>query len=120
MTQKKIVRRRPRPAPEKVAPPKKSKPEYTEIAHLTEDGDSATCSCGKVSVELDGTDAVIRGQHGWIREGQWVTCGLALPGANGCSESIRLSPRLVWETSSGRAYTLGMFLKPDEDERRVR
>ena len=120
---KKVVRRR-KPttetSPERA--PKKSSaklPEYREIAWLRDDGDSATCSCGKISVTLEGFDAVIRGQHGWIQEGQWITCGVRVKGTKGCLDRIRFSPRLVWHTNSGARYTTNGFLKEGEQNRRL-
>lgn len=107
---KKIIRR-------KKSAPKKSA--YTEIAWLRYHGDIATCSCGKVSVEMKGTDLVIRAQHGWLQEGQWVTCGVSAKGTNGCLDRIRISPRVVWETGSGDRYTIGKFLPEGEEGRKV-
>lgn len=69
---------------------------------------TARCSCGKVSVESEGTDVVIRG-GGWIREYQWVMC-------RECDAGIRFAPRLVWETESGDRYTTREYIR--EGERR--
>jgi len=121
---KKIIRRVPSDDPPRRRAKKtaaKARPkDYVVIAWVREDGDSAACSCGKMSVELDGTDAILRGQHGWIREGQWITCGVKGTGpGSGCLESIRFSPRLVWETSVGTRYTSNIFLRDGETKRRI-
>ena len=112
---RRVVRRKPRESPAVKPKPKG----YTEIAWLREHGEFAECSCGKLRVEIFETDAIITGQHGWIQQGQWITCGVDVKGTNGCLEQIRLSPRIVWETNSGRSYTSGMFLRPEETDRRV-
>lgn len=122
---KKIIRRKSvnEPTPRKRAKkttPKKRPKDYTEIAWLREHGETASCSCGKMSVEVFETDVIIRGQHGWIREGQWVTCGVKNAGEkSGCMESIRFSPRLVWETASGTRYTSNIFLRDKAESRRI-
>ena len=117
MAKKKIIRRVPATPPAKL----KKKPKgYTEIAWLREHGEFAECSCGKLRVEIFETDAVITGQHGWVREGQWMTCGVKGAGeGSGCLESIRFSPRLVWQTASGARYTTNVFLKEGEQNRRL-
>lgn len=111
MAKKKIVRRKKAPAPKKSP--------YTEIAWVRADGDVATCSCGRVSVEMKGTDLVIRSWNGWLQEGQWVTCGVSVKGTNGCLDRIRISPRVVWEAGSGDRYTIGKFLPEGEESRKV-
>ena len=111
MAKKKVVIRR--------TPPKVKKSAYNEIAWLTEPGSRAACSCGKVQVELVGTDIVIRSRNGWLQEGQWVTCGVSVKDTNGCLERIRVAPRISWETGSGDRYTIGKFLPEGEESRRV-
>lgn len=105
----KIIRRKRKP----------KKATYTEIARLTKDGDTATCSCGKVTVEMQGNDAVIRSRHGWLQEGQWITCGVSVKGTLGCLDRIRVAPRLVWETGTGDRYTIAKFLPDGEENRKV-
>lgn len=119
MAKKKIIRRKPLAPPQRAKSSSPKLGEYEEIATVIADGDSATCSCGKLSVTVEGNDAVIRGQHAWIQEGQWVTCGVRVKGTSGCLEQIRFSPRLVWHTKSGTRYTTNVFLKEGEQNRRI-
>lgn len=123
MTTKKIVRRK-KPAPvakdPSPEPKKRGRGEYRTIAWLGRPGESATCSCGNVAVELVDSDAVIRATGGWVQQGQWIACGSSAANSRGCRDRIRLSPRLVWEDPNGRAYTMGMFLSGEDTSRRVR
>lgn len=111
---KRVVRRRPitpapEPEPEPEKKPRKRKP--TESAWVRLGRPSASCACGKVHVELEGTDLVIHGP-GWIKENQWACCGH-------CNTMIRFSPRILWERPSGDRYSTRGYLGEDAPSRKV-
>lgn len=87
---KRVVRRRPIADPDKEhrPAPRKSK-KKTEMAWVRLGRPEATCGCGKLTVRIEGTDAVVYGS-GWLKEYQWIVCSK-------CSDWIRISPRVVWQ-----------------------
>lgn len=89
---KKIVRRRAAKPPQ--APHPVEKPQTLPTPG---EGETTPCACGKMSLTMDGDEAVIRGS-GFVHSFRYAYCGH-------CQTKITFSPLLMWETSTGHRYT---------------